>query len=69
MPLDIEYTEISDFLRDWGHVNRINIKQYPEYSTSMAIIEFKFEDEVEYFIKGLNNTTFDHYIINVSKLI
>jgi RNA recognition motif-containing protein len=66
LPNNVEYEEINDFVRKWGHINKINVRNY--HDTSIAIIEFKFEDEVEYFIKALDSTVFDHFIIKVEKI-
>jgi RNA recognition motif-containing protein len=66
LPKDIEYEELHDLLRDWGVVLKINIKTY--YDTTLAIIEFKNKNEQEYFIEALNNTSFEHNIINIVKL-
>ena len=66
LPSDIEYEEISKFVNDWGHVNKIIVKNYED--SSVVFMEFKFEDEVDYFVKALHLTPFDHYIIKVEKI-
>ncbi len=66
LPRDITQDELSDLLKDWGHINRVSVKNYPD--SSYSIIEFKFEDEVDYFVDALNSTPFDKQIINVVKL-
>ena len=43
-----------------------NLKNYDNNST--AIIEFKYEQEVDYLIRALNNTPFEHYILKVVKI-
>jgi len=66
LPNDFEYSEICDFAKDWGHVLKINTKNYG--NGSIAVIEFKYECEANYFINALDNTAFDHYIIKVTKI-
>jgi RNA recognition motif-containing protein len=66
LPVDISFNELSNLLKDWGHINKINIKNFTE--SSYAIIEFQYEDEQIYFIEALNSTPFQHQIISVEKL-
>jgi len=66
LPNNIEYNEISEFAKDWGHVLKINTKNFD--NSSIAVIEFKYEIEAEYFINALDNTPFDHCIIKVIKI-
>ena len=66
MPNDITEQELMDQLYNWGDI--IKIKIINNYETSNIYIDFKYEDQADYFIKGLNKTTFDHRIIIVSKL-
>lgn len=66
LPVDFEYSEISEFARDWGHVLKINVKNYD--NSTLAVIEFKYEREAEYFIEALDNTSFDNLILKVVKI-
>uniref|UniRef100_A0A6C0D9Q1 RRM domain-containing protein n=1 Tax=viral metagenome TaxID=1070528 RepID=A0A6C0D9Q1_9ZZZZ len=66
LPTDMSYEELSELLKDWGHFNRINIRNYD--SSSVAFVEFKFEDELEYFISALDNTPFESVLLNVVKI-
>lgn len=66
LPKDMSYEELSELLKDWGHFNRINIRNYD--SSSVAFVEFKFEDELEYFISALDNTPFESVLLNVIKI-
>jgi RNA recognition motif-containing protein len=66
LPTDMSYEELSELLKDWGHFNRINIRNYD--SSSIAFVEFKFEDELEYFISALDNTPFESVLLNVTKI-
>jgi RNA recognition motif-containing protein len=66
LPSDFKYSEISEFAKDWGHIIKINTKNFD--NNSMAIIEFKYECEAEYFIRALDNTPFEHHILNVLKI-
>ena len=66
LPNNIEYNEISEFAKDWGHVLKINTKNFD--NSSIAVIEFKYEIEADYFINALDNTPFEHYILKVIKI-
>jgi RNA recognition motif-containing protein len=66
LPNDIDYDELHELIKDWGIIIKIILKSYTD--TTFAIIEFKNKIEQEYFIEALNNTVFDHNIINVIKL-
>ena len=66
LPVDINFSELSNLLKDWGHVSKINIKNFTE--SSYAIIEFQYENEQLYFIEALHSTPFQHQIITVEKL-
>jgi RNA recognition motif-containing protein len=66
LPNDITFSELSNMLKDWGHINKINIKNFSE--SSYAIIEFQYEDEQIYFIEALNSTPFQYQIITVEKI-
>lgn len=66
LPNDFEYNEISEFAKDWGHIVKINTKNFD--NSSVAVVEFKYEREADYFIDALNNTSFEHYILKVTKI-
>jgi len=66
LPKDFEYSEISEFAKDWGHIIRINVKNFD--NNSLAVIEFKYEREANYFIEALDNTPFDYVMIKVLKI-
>ena len=66
LPYDITLEEMTELLENWGHIIRIYVKNFNE--NSFAIIEFKFKDELDYFIKALNKTPFENQIIGVVEL-
>ena len=66
LPSNFEYSEIAEFAKDWGHVIKINTKNYE--NSSIAVIEFKYEREADYLIEALDNTPFEHYILKVTKI-
>lgn len=67
LPIDITEKELYDLLHEWGTVVKIIIKYYEK--TASAYVTFKNENEVDYLIKGLNSTVFDHNLIYVDKII
>jgi hypothetical protein len=66
LPYDITLEEMTELLENWGHIIKIYVKNFNE--NSFAIIEFKFKDELDYFIKALNKTPFENQIIGVVEL-
>ena len=66
LPSDLTFNELNEMLHDWGHISKVYVKNYND--SSLAILEFKFENEMEYFITALNNTPFEHQIITITKL-
>lgn len=66
LPLDLTQYELTNLLEDWGHINRVTVKNYND--STVAYVEFKFKDEVEYFIDALSGTSFEHHIIYIEKL-
>ena len=67
LPEDINVGELNTLLRPWGKIGRITIKKV--YKGCYSIIDFYNKDEAEYFVEALNDTGFDHRIINVSILV
>ena len=66
LPIDMTQDELTELLSDWGNVRNIRVLNYPESST--AYVEFRSADEVDYLVKALDKTPFDHFIITVEKL-
>lgn len=66
LPNNFEYSEISEFAKDWGHVLKINTKNFD--TSSIAVIEFKYEKEADYFIEAFDNTPFEYCIIKATKI-
>jgi len=67
LPNDITERELYELLQEWGNVVKIILKHYEK--TATAYVTFKNENEVDYLIKGLNSTVFDHNLIYVDKII
>jgi len=67
LPNDITEKELYELLQEWGNVIKIIIKHYEK--TASAYVTFKNENEVEYLIKAINSTVFDHNLIYVDKII
>jgi RNA recognition motif-containing protein len=66
LPYDITLEEMTELLENWGHIIKIYVKNFNE--NSFAIIEFRYKDELDYFIKALNKTPFENLIIGVVEL-
>jgi len=68
LPLDMTEEELNELLYDWGTVKHLRLLQYPAYGSSTAYVEFRYADEVDYLVKALDRTPFEHRMITVEKL-
>jgi RNA recognition motif-containing protein len=62
LPLDTTESELYELLQDWGHIVKVKVLSYIE--CNIAYIDFIYNDEAEYFIKAIDKTPFDMYIIS-----
>jgi hypothetical protein len=51
---------------DWGHIIRLRVINYNE--SSVAYIDFSYEEEADYFIKAIDKTPFESLIISAQKV-
>jgi|TARA_B110000858_G_C17722453_1_gene435953 RNA recognition motif-containing protein len=70
LPRDINVKELNDLLSDWGQIGRINIRNIcnKENKLTIAFVDFYNLNEAEYFLKALDKTAFDHYILDIEIL-
>jgi nitrate/nitrite-specific signal transduction histidine kinase len=66
LPIDISEEELQELLYDWGNIIKITVKKYSD--NAVAYVNFKFSQEVDYFVDALNGTNFEYKIIHVEKL-
>ena len=66
LPNDITEEEILELLSDWGHVARLKVLNYPENSN--AYIDFRTEEQADYFVKAFNKTPCNHLLLSVERL-
>jgi hypothetical protein len=57
--------EMVELTCDWGNITKIRVNNYAEVST--AYIEFKYEDQADYFVKALDRTDFESIIITAER--
>ena len=62
LPDDITVSELQELVSEWGRIGRINISNY---DNTTCYIDFYFQDEADYFIQAIDNTHFEHSILNV----
>ena len=67
LPNDISEEEILELLSDWGHVTRLKVLNYPENSN--AYIDFRTEEQADYFVKAFDKTPCNHLLVSVERLI
>lgn len=66
LPVDMSEQEMMELTSDWGHVAKIRVINYED--ASVSYIDFGYEDEADYFVKALDRTPFDHYIITAQRV-
>jgi RNA recognition motif-containing protein len=66
LPCDITQREILDLLEDWGDIVKLKVFNYIE--NSIVYIDFKYEEQANYFVNALNKTNFEFMIISVSRV-
>lgn len=62
IPDDLTVEELQKLLIEWGRIGRIN------FSNGSVFIDFYNYYEAEHFVKAIDKTKFDHYILSVSIL-
>jgi len=58
--------EMMELTCDWGHIVKIRVINYLE--SSVAYIDFGYEEEANYFIKALDKTPFESLIISAQRV-
>lgn len=66
IPEDLTIKELNNLMKDWGSIGRINFNNSVEHKA--AYIDFYKKHEAEHFVKALDRTPFDSYIISVELL-
>lgn len=65
LPVDMTQQEMIELTVDWGFIHKINVINYEE--SSVAYIDFAYEDCADYFVKALDKTPFGYLLLNVSR--
>jgi hypothetical protein len=66
LPKDMTEEELMLLTCDWGHIVRIKLLNYEE--SSVAYIDFGYEEEADYFVQALDKTSFDQIILLVCRV-
>jgi RNA recognition motif-containing protein len=66
IPNDLTIYELKDLTQEWGHIGKINFNN-SIYNKS-AFIDFYNKYEAEHFVKALDKTPFDNYMLDVMML-
>jgi RNA recognition motif-containing protein len=66
LPTDMTEEELNELLYEWGTVKHLRLLNYENSST--AYVEFRYPDEVDYFVKALDKTPFGYIMLNVEKI-
>lgn len=76
LPNNILEEDLYELLKDWGQVYKLNLVTRDNYSSqngvtksTAAYIEFRVEDQADYFLKAFDNTACNNQILVVEKLL
>ena len=76
LPNDILEDDLYELLKDWGQVYKLNLVSRDNYSgqggttrSTAAYIEFRAEEQADYFLKAFDNTACNNQILVVEKLL
>ena len=64
IPDDLTINELQELLLEWGKIGKINFNK-SDYNKSV-FIDFYNDYEAEHFVKAIDRTPFDNYILSVS---
>lgn len=62
IPDDLTIEELSGLMIEWGHIGKMNFNN--NYN-KCAFIDFYNKYEAEHFVKALDKTPFDNYMLSV----
>ena len=62
LPTDMTEEEMMELTSEWGHVVRVRVLNYNE--SSVAYIDFGYEEEADYFVKAIDKTPFGMILIS-----
>ena len=65
LPLDMTEEEMMHMTCDWGHIVRLKVLNYED--TSVAYIDFGYEDEAQYFIEAIDRTPFEMLLLTAER--
>ena len=66
LPTNMTEEELNELLYEWGTIKHLRLLNYENSST--AYVEFRYSDEVDYFVKALDKTPFEYIMLNVEKI-
>jgi hypothetical protein len=66
LPIDMSEEEMMELTSEWGHIVRVKVINYNE--SSVAYIDFGYEDEADYFIKAIDKTPFEMILISAIRV-
>jgi len=62
LPIDMTDEEMMEMTSEWGHISKIKVLNYN--MSSVAYIDFKFEDEAKYFIEAIDKTPLNSLLLS-----
>ena len=66
LPIDMSEEEMMELTSEWGHIVRIRVLNYNE--SSVAYIDFGYEEEADYFVKAIDKTPFGMILISSTRV-
>jgi hypothetical protein len=68
LPSNMTDKELMELTTDWGTIVKLIVLHYEDKSTSVAFVNFGYEEEADYFVKALNKTPFEYEILSLTKV-
>jgi hypothetical protein len=66
LPINMTEHEMMELTYDWGHIVKVKVLNYEE--SSVAYIDFGYEEEADYFIKALDKTPFELLLLSATRV-
>ncbi len=66
LPIDMTEEEMMELTSEWGHIVRVKVLNYNE--SSVAYVDFGYEEEANYFVKAIDKTPFEMILISSTRV-
>jgi hypothetical protein len=68
LPSNMTDRELMELTANWGTIVKLVVLHYEYKATSVAFINFGYEEEANYFVKALDKTPFEYEILSLIRV-